>query len=181
MRHLGVAQSVTGDDGQAYRLISQPVTLTRTPAAIARPAPGWGGIPTRCWPKRATTPPASRACARRAWYERRALAGRRQPAGHIQETLRDGIATLTISNPARRNAMTLAMWRQLAACLARLREAPDLRVLALTGAGSQAFVSGADISEFDQARDSSRPPPSTTRPWPRRRTRWRAFRRPRWR
>ena len=75
-----------------------------------------------------------------------------QPAGHIQETLRDGIATLTISNPARRNAMTLAMWRQLAACLARLREAPDLRVLALTGAGSQAFVSGADISEFDQAR-----------------------------
>ena len=39
-----------------------------------------------------------------------------QPAGHIQETLRDGIATLTISNPARRNAMTLAMWRQLAAC-----------------------------------------------------------------
>ena len=51
--------------------------------------------------------------------------------------------------------MTLAMWRQLAACLARLREAPDLRVLALTGAGSQAFVSGADISEFDQARDSA--------------------------
>ncbi|AUT50140.1 CaiB/BaiF CoA-transferase family protein [Achromobacter sp. AONIH1] len=42
VRHLGVAQSVTGDDGQAYRLISQPVTLTRTPAAIARPAPGWG-------------------------------------------------------------------------------------------------------------------------------------------
>lgn len=78
-----------------------------------------------------------------------------QPAGHIQETLRDGIATLTISNPARRNAMTLAMWRQLAASLARLREAPDLRVLALTGAGSQAFVSGADISEFDQARDSA--------------------------
>ena len=78
-----------------------------------------------------------------------------QPAGHIQEALRDGIATLTISNPARRNAMTLAMWRQLAASLARLREAPDLRVLALTGAGSQAFVSGADISEFDQARDSA--------------------------
>ena len=104
-----------------------------------------------------------------------------QPAGHIQEALRDGIATLTISNPARRNAMTLAMWRQLAASLARLREAPDLRVLALTGAGSQAFVSGADISEFDQARDSSRRPPSTTRPLPRHRTRWRAFRRPRWR
>ena len=123
VRHLGVAQSVTGDDGQAYRLISQPVTLTRTPAAIARPAPGWGSTPTRCWPKRATTPPASRACARRAWYDRRVLAGRRPARRPHPEALRDGIATLTISNPARRNAMTLAMWRQLAASLARLREA----------------------------------------------------------
>ena len=83
VRHLGVAQSVTGDDGQAYRLISQPVTLTH--ARRHRPArAGWGSTPTRCWPKRATTPPASRACARRAWYDRRVLAGRRQPAGHIR-------------------------------------------------------------------------------------------------
>ena len=104
-----------------------------------------------------------------------------QPAGHIQEALRDGIATLTISNPARRNSMTLAMWRQLAASLARLREAPDLRVLALTGAGSQAFVSGADISDPTRPATAPRRPPSTTRPLPRHRTRWRAFRRPRWR
>ena len=140
MRHLGVAQSVTGDDGQAYRLISQPVTLTRTPAAIARPAPGWGEH---------TDEDAGRSGLRRRRHRAPARGGRGmtgasspaggQPAGHIQEALRDGIATLTISNPARRNAMTLAMWRQLAASLARLREAPDLRVLALTGAGSQAL------------------------------------------
>ena len=84
------------------------------------------------------------------------LAGGGQPAGHIQETLRDGIATLTISNPARRNAMTLAMWRQWRPAWRAARSAGPA-VLALTGAGSQAFVSGADISEFDQARDSSRP------------------------
>lgn len=42
VRHLGVAQAVPGDDGSSYRLISQPVTLERTPAGIARPAPGWG-------------------------------------------------------------------------------------------------------------------------------------------
>ena len=104
-----------------------------------------------------------------------------QPAGHIQEALRDGIATLTISNPARRNAMTLAMWRQLAASLARLREAPDLRVLALTGAGSQAFVSGADISEPDQGprqrRGGRRLQPDRCRGT----GRAGAFRRPRWR
>jgi len=42
VRHLGVAQQVADETGHEYRLISQPVTLTRTPAHIARPAPGWG-------------------------------------------------------------------------------------------------------------------------------------------
>jgi len=42
VRHLGVAQPVEDEAGHAYRLISQPVALTRTPARIARPAPGWG-------------------------------------------------------------------------------------------------------------------------------------------
>ena len=104
-----------------------------------------------------------------------------QPAGHIQEALRDGIATLTISNPARRNAMTLAVWRQLAASLARLREAPDLRVLALTGAGSQAFVSGADISEFDQARDSAEAAAVYNQTVAEAQDALARFRRPRWR
>ena len=42
VRHLGVAQTVADETGHEYRLISQPVALTRTPAHIARPAPGWG-------------------------------------------------------------------------------------------------------------------------------------------
>ncbi|MCP1403380.1 CaiB/BaiF CoA transferase family protein [Achromobacter insolitus] len=42
VQHLGVAQPVEDEAGHAYRLISQPVALTRTPARIARPAPGWG-------------------------------------------------------------------------------------------------------------------------------------------
>jgi crotonobetainyl-CoA:carnitine CoA-transferase CaiB-like acyl-CoA transferase len=42
VRHLGVAQPVADDAGHQYRLISQPVALTRTPAQIRRPAPGWG-------------------------------------------------------------------------------------------------------------------------------------------
>jgi enoyl-CoA hydratase/carnithine racemase len=75
--------------------------------------------------------------------------------GHIQQALTDGIATLTICHPERRNAMTLAMWQQLAQALYQLREADGLRVLALQGTGSQAFVSGADIAEFDQVRDGA--------------------------
>ncbi|WP_251880154.1 CoA transferase [Achromobacter sp. Marseille-Q4954] len=42
VRHLGVAQRVADETGHEYRVISQPVALTRTPAQIARPAPGWG-------------------------------------------------------------------------------------------------------------------------------------------
>ncbi|WP_333904154.1 enoyl-CoA hydratase [Achromobacter insolitus] len=72
--------------------------------------------------------------------------------GQIQVERQDGVATLTVCHPERRNAMTLAMWQQLAAALREL-EGTGVRVLVLTGAGSRAFVSGADISEFDQARD----------------------------
>ncbi|WP_244300464.1 enoyl-CoA hydratase-related protein, partial [Achromobacter aegrifaciens] len=74
--------------------------------------------------------------------------------GQIQVDFQDGIATLTVCHPERRNAMTLDMWLQLAAALREL-DGAEVRVLALTGAGTRAFVSGADISEFDQARDGA--------------------------
>ncbi|PTN49198.1 enoyl-CoA hydratase, partial [Achromobacter xylosoxidans] len=67
--------------------------------------------------------------------------------GQIQVDFQDGIATLTVCHPERRNAMTLDMWLQLAAALREL-DGAAVRVLALTGAGTRAFVSGADISEF---------------------------------
>ncbi|MCL2731990.1 MAG: hypothetical protein FWE15_18425, partial [Actinomycetia bacterium] len=44
----------------------------------------------------------------------------------------DGTATITISNPARRNAMTLAMWRSLPPLLDALAGDPTVRVLVLT-------------------------------------------------
>ncbi|MDX3356249.1 enoyl-CoA hydratase-related protein [Streptomyces sp. ME01-24h] len=54
-------------------------------------------------------------------------------------------ATVTISNPAKRNAMTVAMWRELPRLLECLAADPAVRVLVLTGAGGT-FCSGADIS-----------------------------------
>lgn len=57
----------------------------------------------------------------------------------------DGTATVTISNPAKRNAMTLAMWRELPVLLGRLAADPAVRVLVLTGADGT-FCAGADIS-----------------------------------
>jgi enoyl-CoA hydratase/carnithine racemase len=59
----------------------------------------------------------------------------------------DGAATVTLSNPDRRNAMTRGMWEALPRVLAGLAADPGVRVLVLTGAGGT-FCSGADISEL---------------------------------
>lgn len=59
----------------------------------------------------------------------------------------DGIARLTLSQPARRNAINAAMWSALPKILARLAEDKTLRALILTGDGEH-FAAGADISEF---------------------------------
>ncbi len=63
-----------------------------------------------------------------------------------------GVALITFNNPEKRNAMSLAMWDGLAAALDVLEGDGSVRVLVLTGAGAKAFVSGADISQFDAAR-----------------------------
>lgn len=59
------------------------------------------------------------------------------------------VATLTINRPAKRNALTVAMWRQLAAICAELAADPRLRVLVVTGAGPS-FCAGADISSLSE-------------------------------
>jgi enoyl-CoA hydratase/carnithine racemase len=66
----------------------------------------------------------------------------------------DAVATLTICNPAKRNAMTPGMWRDLPLRLARLASDPSVRVLVLTGADG-AFCSGADISSLRGSAHSS--------------------------
>lgn len=42
INHLGVAKEVPAWQGGARRFVTQPVTLSRTPADIVRTAPGWG-------------------------------------------------------------------------------------------------------------------------------------------
>ncbi|MDA8126967.1 MAG: enoyl-CoA hydratase [Deltaproteobacteria bacterium] len=68
-------------------------------------------------------------------------------------TRTDGaVATVIFNNPERRNAMSLAMWLATAEALEKLAADPAVRVVVLTGAGDRAFVSGADISEFESER-----------------------------
>ncbi|MEU1259219.1 enoyl-CoA hydratase/isomerase family protein [Streptomyces chartreusis] len=57
----------------------------------------------------------------------------------------DSVATVVVHHPAKRNAMTAAMWRALPPLLDTLAADPAVRVLVLTGEGGT-FCAGADIS-----------------------------------
>ncbi|UGY94517.1 enoyl-CoA hydratase/isomerase family protein [Streptomyces gobiensis] len=59
----------------------------------------------------------------------------------------DGVATVRLRNPAKRNAMTTAMWQQLPPLLDQLAADPAVRALVLTGEGDT-FCAGADISSL---------------------------------
>jgi enoyl-CoA hydratase len=68
---------------------------------------------------------------------------------------KDGaIGWLIFNNPARRNAVSLDMWQAIPVILEDYAKDPAIRVVVLAGAGDRAFVSGADISEFEQRRST---------------------------
>ena len=68
---------------------------------------------------------------------------------------KDGaIGRIIFNNPARHNAVSLDMWRAVAQIMEEFENDPTIRVIVLSGAGGKAFVSGADISEFKEKRDS---------------------------
>lgn len=62
---------------------------------------------------------------------------------------RDGVRTLTLNRPHRRNALDARLWVELADALRALKREQDVRALVLTGAGG-AFCSGADIGTGEQ-------------------------------
>lgn len=58
------------------------------------------------------------------------------------------IATLSFDRPLARNAMTWAMYGQLAAHCRQLAEDRETRLVVLRGTGGEAFVAGTDIAQF---------------------------------
>jgi len=66
---------------------------------------------------------------------------------------KDGrIGTMIFNNPERHNAVSFEMWQAAAKILDDFATDQDIRVVVLTGAGGKAFVSGADISKFEDER-----------------------------
>jgi enoyl-CoA hydratase len=75
--------------------------------------------------------------------------------GKILQSKADGVGIITFNNPDKRNAMSLDMWEGLGQSLTALRDDAEVRVVILTGAGDKAFVSGADISQFEKTRHNA--------------------------
>jgi enoyl-CoA hydratase len=75
--------------------------------------------------------------------------------GKILQSVTDGVGVITFNNPEKRNAMSLDMWQGFGHALIELRDDPEVRVVILVGAGDKAFVSGADISQFEKTRHNA--------------------------
>src|SRR4030088_2394192 len=75
--------------------------------------------------------------------------------GKILQSIADRVGIITFNNPEKRNAMSLDMWEGFGHALIELRDDPEVRVVILVGAGDKAFVSGADISQFEKTRHNA--------------------------
>jgi enoyl-CoA hydratase len=67
-----------------------------------------------------------------------------------------GIGWMIFNQPEKHNAVSLEMWAAVPKIVAAFEADADVRVIVLAGAGERAFVSGADISEFENKRDSEK-------------------------
>jgi enoyl-CoA hydratase/carnithine racemase len=73
-------------------------------------------------------------------------------SGRIHTQVADGLGWLIFDHVARRNAISTQMWNDIPGCVQALDADPAVRVILMRGAGDVAFVSGADISEFEEQR-----------------------------
>jgi enoyl-CoA hydratase len=67
----------------------------------------------------------------------------------------DGIGWMIFNQPDKLNAVSYDMWLAVPRIIADYEADPDVRVIVLAGAGDKAFVSGADISEFEHKRGTA--------------------------
>jgi enoyl-CoA hydratase len=81
------------------------------------------------------------------------------PAGSLSERLvaekQGPVGWLTFNNLAKRNAISIDMWEAIPKVVDRFEQDPEIRVIVLAGAGDKAFVSGADISQYEKQRSSA--------------------------
>jgi enoyl-CoA hydratase len=76
-------------------------------------------------------------------------------SGRISSRREGALGWLVFDNPERRNAVSLEMWQAIPGVLDDFAADAAIRVVVLAGAGDKAFVSGADVSQFEKERASA--------------------------
>lgn len=74
------------------------------------------------------------------------------PTERVQVHLEGPALHIVFNNPARHNALSVDMWGAVPPLLAQAEHDERVRVVVFSGAGEKAFVSGADISQFEDQR-----------------------------
>ena len=75
--------------------------------------------------------------------------------GKILASIENGVGRVVFNQPEKRNAMSVNMWEGMGAALDLFAEDASVRCVVLQGAGDKAFVSGADISQFEKVRNNA--------------------------
>jgi enoyl-CoA hydratase len=70
----------------------------------------------------------------------------------LKTSIQGGVATVLFSNLPKMNAMTFDMWEAVPKVFAELDANPAVRLIVCAGDGDKAFISGADISQFEKLR-----------------------------
>lgn len=70
--------------------------------------------------------------------------------GFVRFEIESQIARVTFSNTSAKNAMTPSMYEELARICQSLKKDTHIKAVIFRGAGGQAFVSGSDISQFEE-------------------------------
>src|ERR1700722_5303598 len=115
--------------------------------------------PKRCWDRSGIAPTRSPTCAGRGRSDMDTLPGggvtREYAGGKMLAAKDDGVGLITFNQPEKRNAMSMEMWAGLGDIFDEFAEDGSVRVVILSGAGNKAFVSGADISQFEKNRSNA--------------------------
>ena len=74
------------------------------------------------------------------------------PTERVQAWTEGSALHIRFNNPAKHNALSVDMWKAVPPLLAQAEKDPAIRVVVFSGAGDKAFVSGADISQFEDMR-----------------------------
>ena len=76
-------------------------------------------------------------------------------SGEVRIERRGFLGWIIFDHPQRRNAISAEMWQAIPSAAQTLDVDPEVRVVIMRGAGDLAFVSGADISEFEHSRSGT--------------------------